>query len=87
LYIDRFGNAMTNLNQALPIFREPPRVRIRVAGRKSALPLMGFYEAVRQGQPLALIGSTGCLEIAVNGGDAARTLGLKVGDVVGVEKT
>ncbi len=34
------------------------------------------------GQPLALISSTGLLEIAVNGGSAARELGLKVGDIV-----
>jgi S-adenosylmethionine hydrolase len=31
-----------------------------------------------------ILGSTGYLEIAVNGGNAARALGLKLGDIVEV---
>ena len=35
-------------------------------------------------QPLALVGSSGFLEIAVNNGNAAQELALKIGDVVEV---
>jgi S-adenosylmethionine hydrolase len=40
------------------------------------------YAEVERGQVLALVGSTGHLEIAVREGDAAQTLGLRPGDAV-----
>ena len=40
------------------------------------------YSDVPEGQPLALFGSSGHLEIAVRNGHAARQLGLRVGDTV-----
>jgi hypothetical protein len=39
---------------------------------------------VRVGQAVAVPGSSGFLEIAVNGGNAARRLGLKIGDQVSI---
>ncbi len=72
IYIDRFGNAITNLREAA--------TAVIVGGQE--IPVRPFYQAVPAGQPLALISSTGLLEIAVNGGCAARGLGLKVGHVV-----
>ena len=79
IYIDRFGNAITNLAGDLSILTDP-RTRVRVPHRLRLLPIRGFYQAVPQGQPLAVIGSSGLLEIAINGGSADRTLGLKIGD-------
>ncbi len=43
------------------------------------------YWDVPPGKPLALIGSSGLLEIAVRDGSAAEDLKLKVGDEVTVE--
>ena len=43
-----------------------------------------FYEDAPRGQPLALVGSSGFLEIAVNGGSAARMFALALGDTVEV---
>jgi len=43
-----------------------------------------YYKAVRQGKPVAVLGSSGFLEIAVNGGNAARRRGLKTGAKVRV---
>jgi S-adenosylmethionine hydrolase len=37
---------------------------------------------VSKGSPLAVVGSSGLLEIAINGGDAARTLNLRPGTQV-----
>jgi hypothetical protein len=83
VHIDRFGNAITNL--------EPGLVSGARAGacetmgeRKLRCPLAEFYGAVPLNRPVALIGSSGLLEIAVNGGSAARQFGLKTGSPVTV---
>jgi len=75
IYIDRFGNCITNISSVAS--------NVRVAGRIEC-PVKKFYQEVPSGQPLAMMGSTGFLEIAVNGGHAAKALGLKLGDVVEV---
>ena len=40
------------------------------------------YASVAQGQSLAIIGSRNVLEISVNGGSAAATLGVERGEAV-----
>jgi hypothetical protein len=47
-------------------------------------PVKPFYQAVAPGQPVAVPGSSGFVEIAVNGGPAARRLSLKAGTQVAV---
>ena len=44
--------------------------------------LRKFYQEVPAGQPLGIPGSTGYLEIAINGGNAAQTFSLKLGDPI-----
>ena len=80
LYTDSFGSLLTNIGKE------------DIAGRKGALEteINGFiirglkktYSAVDMGAPLALIGSSGNLEIAVNCGRASEALKAKVGDRV-----
>ena len=41
-----------------------------------------LYSAVSWGSPLAVVGSSGLLEIAIHGGDAAKTLILRPGTQV-----
>lgn len=84
-YIDRFGNAITNLPNDLPIFREPERVRIRVGGSRTRIPLCEYYRAVAPGKPLGILGSNGTLEIAVCEGNASEALRLSVRDPVTAE--
>lgn len=68
---------------------EPPRP-FRAANARITLgdlQLNGIrrtYAAVANGDLLALIGSNGWLEIAVNGGNAAQRLGAKLGDEIEV---
>jgi len=77
LAFDRFGNAITSLRSAhLP----PAPCRVRAAGRE--IPVHEAYGHVRAGQPLALVGSSGRLELAVREGDARRALGLTRGSPV-----
>lgn len=81
VYVDRFGNAITNFDAAA--LRGRGRGALRVSlGRKGSCPVTEFYQSVPRGKPLAVLGSSGFLEVAVNGGSAAQVLGLKVGDVV-----
>jgi S-adenosylmethionine hydrolase len=81
IHIDAFGNATTNMSRELV---EQPGRGFRV-GERDIGPLDRTYADVPPGTPLALIGSSGLLEIAVRDGSAAEQLGLKVGDVVTVE--
>jgi S-adenosyl-L-methionine hydrolase (adenosine-forming) len=71
--VDRFGNAITNLVGRRPALLE-------VAG--AVLPVRRTYSEVERGSPLALVGSTGLIEVAVRDGSAARLLGLDRGSVV-----
>ena len=84
IYVDDYGNAITNIDYRM--------IRDTVKGREF---LIGFshkgyemsevmkrYSDVRMGERLALINSAGHLEIAINQGHAADLLGLHVGEAV-----
>jgi S-adenosyl-L-methionine hydrolase (adenosine-forming) len=71
--IDRFGNAITNL-----VGRRAACVEVEDA----RLPVHRTYAEVPSGSPLALVGSTGLVEIAVRDGSAAVLLGLRRGTAV-----
>ncbi len=78
IHIDHFGNCTTNL----PAHGLAGNVRVR---DHDLGPIRHTYGDVTPGQPLALIGSSDLLEIAVRDGSAERVLGLAVGDEVRVE--
>jgi S-adenosylmethionine hydrolase len=77
IHVDHFGNVTTNV--PVEAIASPAPRGIRVA-RRSLGPVRRTYADVADGEPLALIGSSGLLEIAVRNGNAAHTLGLRVGD-------
>jgi len=78
VYIDRFGNAITNLESRL--LESSGRTSCEVyAKRRWNCPLRTFYQAVPPKTPVALVGSSSFLEIAVNGGSAQKTLGVRIG--------
>jgi S-adenosylmethionine hydrolase len=71
--VDRCGNAITNL------------VALRagiVEVQGAALPLRRTYADVPPGDALAIVGSSGLIEVAVRDGNAARTLNLTRGSPV-----
>jgi len=76
IHIDHFGNATTNI----PASSVPPNAKIRVGNLD--LLLRRTYSDVASGQPLALIGSSDLLEIAVRDGSATDQLRLTFGTVV-----
>ena len=71
--IDRFGNAVTNLIA-------PRGGRIEIAGR--AMPIVRTYSDVGVGDIIALVGSSGFVEVAQRDGSAARALAIARGTAV-----
>ncbi len=77
LHADVYGNHVTNL----PAARLPAAFEVRLAGRRIRGPAAS-YQAVPRGRPLALVGSSGLLELSVRDGSARRRLRARVGSPV-----
>lgn len=85
--VDSFGNLITNISQAdFVAFTETASAYTIQAGDVSINRLNRAYAESDTGEPLAIIGSFGLLEIAVNCGSAEEQLGLKRGDAVIIRK-
>ncbi len=83
IHIDRFGNGVTNLPADSVESSAAPREVVLQDG--SHCPVAEYYSAIANGDPVAVVGSSDCLEIAVNGGRASERLGLKVGSPVSLK--
>ena len=81
LYLDKFGNAITNLDTGTLESLSKRSLRVILRG-KTSCPVRPFYAAVPAGAAVAVPGSSGFLEIAVNGGNAAQLFHLRVGQPV-----
>jgi S-adenosylmethionine hydrolase len=79
VHIDGYGNLVTNL----PADGLPERYVVSLAGRR--IEPRPHYQAVGPGELLALIGSSGLLEISVRDGSAAHTTAARRGTPVRVE--
>jgi S-adenosyl-L-methionine hydrolase (adenosine-forming) len=85
--IDHFGNLISNveIRQLARYGQTGPLTRLKIQiGSHVIQGLSETYGNVRSNTPLALIGSRGYLEIAVNCGNASRTLKARRGDTVRV---
>ncbi|NIP93283.1 MAG: SAM-dependent chlorinase/fluorinase [Akkermansiaceae bacterium] len=82
LYVDRFGNAITNLPAAklAPEALANGEVHLRCGALH--IPLCRCYADAPVGSPVAVAGSGGLLELAINGGDFATHHGLAEGTPV-----
>jgi len=84
LYVDSFGNLITNIRVAdIANCGEPQEVVVECGGRHIR-GIVPTYGAAKAGEAIALFDSQGRLEIAVTGGNAARALGVKAGERVEV---
>src|SRR5207302_915773 len=82
VFVDHFGNLITNIpGNALANLPAGP-VRLRVGDREEAPRPVRTYAEGEPGRLLLLTSSTGLLEVAVNQGSAARRLGATVGTPV-----
>lgn len=90
-YIDKFGNLITNIKaDFLLSYLDTPKnkneaaIDIEVCG-KHITKLSNTYCDANEGEPLAYIGSADFLEIAVNYGNAAELLHVKIDDEVKIK--
>ncbi|HEX6924884.1 MAG TPA: SAM-dependent chlorinase/fluorinase [Longimicrobiaceae bacterium] len=82
LHVDRFGNCVTNLTEALLADGA-----VRVHGRGGEIELREIrttYAGAIPGAPFLIIGSSGFVEVSVNGASAAEALGIRRSDPVEV---
>ena len=83
LYVDKFGNLMTNIPQSSLRSLGPSRAKPALyLGETRIDRLAASYAEVKDGRPFFLVNSQGLVEIAVREGSAAARLGAKPGDPV-----
>ena len=84
IYIDDFGNIITNINGTdIRHFLEfNESIMVFIGDKQLKLPFIHTYGAVKPGSLLATIGSSNYLEISMNIGDAAKKLKVKYDDDV-----
>ncbi len=86
LRVDHFGNLLTSLTaQHAAEARASGKMRLTVGGAQISRLVETFGEGAK-GEAVALVGSSGYLEVAVNQGSAARLLGVGRGSEVVLAK-
>jgi S-adenosylmethionine hydrolase len=89
VYIDRFGNLMTNIpaKKINVSGSGEPRDRSKVTVRDRDVPMKRYYSEAGDKELCSLINSFGYLELFVNGGNASSDFGINVGEKVKVVLT
>jgi S-adenosylmethionine hydrolase len=86
VWIDRFGNCITNLSdRVVSRWARGAPFTVLTATKKIA-GISTTYESTPEGEVLSLINSMGYLEVACNQARADQTLGLREGDPVMLER-
>ncbi len=78
IYIDSFGNIITNISRESADFLSGDELRI---GKRRVI-FSSSYGFCKEGDPLVLVGSHGFLEVAVNMGNAAKMFCKKQGEEI-----
>lgn len=89
IHIDRFGNLITNIGQAAltGFLRSMPLREAQVAiGERVVRGIVNHYAEGKLGELLALVGSSGLLELSLREGNAAAKLGIQLGKQVRVQR-
>jgi S-adenosylmethionine hydrolase len=84
IYIDTFGNLITNITEDDLAGRTPAELLVQI-GSYAIKGLAKSYFQGLSGKPLALLGSGGRMEIAVGGKSAKEILGVEKGEPVVVQ--
>lgn len=81
LYVDGFGNVITNIPQKDLLFE---MLKVKLLHVTLKIPLSEAYAETKLHEPTALVGSHGFLELALNQGSFAEKFRINVGDKVQV---
>lgn len=79
VHIDRYGNLVTNIPASLIESHRATRGFKIYVGNTILKAVSESYSEVPDGEPVAIIGSSGMLEIAINKGNAEEMLGIEKG--------
>ena len=80
LKVDHFGNLMTNFTlEDLPEAKRAPGAINMTIGGKPVKQMVANFASGPTGEAVALVGSSGFIEVAVNKGNAARALAVNRG--------
>jgi hypothetical protein len=84
IYIDHFGNAITNIKaqKIEDLFGSNIEGRLKVAVKGKEAPLKNHYSEAGDDRLYSLINSFGYLELFVNMGNASSDFGISVGETV-----
>ncbi len=82
VYIDKFGNAALSVREHSIPLRLGDAVLLETVSSTYRIPFMKTFSDVNPGEPVLYINSFGHYEIAINQGNAARKLGLEIGEKV-----
>jgi len=84
IYIDSFGNIITNIDgsQIRKFLDYDKKIMIYIAKKRKELMFVKSYICVKKGDILATIGSSNFLEISINQGNAQKKLNAKPGDEI-----
>jgi len=85
IYIDRFGNVVTNIPAKL-LWPPGENVVVRIGGKTFPCTVGRCFSDVRPGSLVALVGSQDTVEISVNMGNASKTVGGREGDPIAIGK-
>ncbi len=86
MYVDHFGNLITNINQdAFLRFIEGEKFQI-IIGKAKISKISSSYQEGKEGLPIAIFGSFDNLEISLYRDDASRRLNLNKGSKISIEK-
>jgi len=86
VYVDRFGNAITNIKAVdlNTLYSINPEAKLKIVTKGKQTELKNYYSQVTDKTLYSLINSAGYLELFVYRGSAAVLFDIKVGDIVGV---
>lgn len=86
IHIDKYGNCVVNVSQALfEKTKEERRFAVFFKRNNPIIKLSKNYYDVPVGEPLCLFNSAGYLEIAINMGTASSLLNLNIDDMVQID--
>ena len=84
LFIDGFGNIITNINglKIRNYFDFGKKIMVFIGKKRIEIPFVKTYDEIKKGKTLATIGSSNLLEISINQGNASEKYKIKTGESI-----
>jgi len=79
IYVDHFGNIITNINgiRIREVLSYDKKIMVFFGDKREEMMFVKSYDFVKKGQILATVGSSNYLEVSINQGNAAEKLKVK----------